>query len=120
VGVAVKHRQLARQVGVLIEHPPENLISSFNFTSVVLDEGTTFTFGSWICVPNGSDGFNSHLANSRVPEASSSIQSSDLDKLINNLDDLLLPDLALQIEKMSVFDETSTYDTPDLVGSDLN
>jgi hypothetical protein len=46
VGVAVKHRQLARQVGVLIEDPPENYMVSFNFTSVVLHEGMTFIFGS--------------------------------------------------------------------------
>jgi hypothetical protein len=44
--VAVKHRQLAYQIGVLIEDPPENLIASFNFTSAVLDEGTIFIFGS--------------------------------------------------------------------------
>jgi hypothetical protein len=46
VGVAVKHRQLARQVGEFIEHPPKNLMASFNFTSAVLDESTTFIFGS--------------------------------------------------------------------------
>jgi hypothetical protein len=46
VGVAVKYRQLAHQVGVFIEHPPENSTASFNFTSAVLDEGTTFIFGS--------------------------------------------------------------------------
>jgi hypothetical protein len=46
VGLEVKHRQLARQVGVFIEHPPENSMSSFNFTIVVPDEGTKFTFGS--------------------------------------------------------------------------
>ncbi|RLN16537.1 uncharacterized protein C2845_PM02G16410 [Panicum miliaceum] len=38
-------------------------MASFNFTSVVLDEGTIFTFGSWVCVANGSGGFNNHLAN---------------------------------------------------------
>jgi hypothetical protein len=46
MGVAVKHQQLARQVEVFMEHPPENSMASFNFTSVVLDEGTTFIFGS--------------------------------------------------------------------------
>jgi hypothetical protein len=46
VGVVVKHRQLARQVGVFIEHPPENLMASFCFISIVLDEGTTFIFVS--------------------------------------------------------------------------
>jgi hypothetical protein len=40
---------------VLIKNPPENLIASFNFTSVVLDEGTMFTFGSWFCIANMSD-----------------------------------------------------------------
>jgi hypothetical protein len=44
--MAVKHPQLARQVGVFIEHPPENLMASFNFTSAVLDEGTIFIFDS--------------------------------------------------------------------------
>jgi hypothetical protein len=45
---------------VFIEHPPKNLMASFNFTSTMLDEGTTFVFGSWICIANGLGGFNSH------------------------------------------------------------
>jgi hypothetical protein len=65
-------------------------------------------------------GFNSHLANSKQPEASPSTSSSDLDDFINNLDDMLLPDLAQQIEKISVFNVTSTRDAPDLLGSDSN
>jgi hypothetical protein len=65
-------------------------------------------------------GFNSHLANSKEPEASSSTPSSDLDEFIDNLDDLLLPDLAQQIEKISIFNVTSTCDAPDLVRSDSN
>jgi hypothetical protein len=44
--MVVKHRQLARQVRVLIEDPPENSMASFNFTSTILDEGMAFTFGS--------------------------------------------------------------------------
>jgi hypothetical protein len=48
MGVVVKHQQLVCQVGALIEDPPVNSMASFNFTSVVLDEGTTFIFGSWI------------------------------------------------------------------------
>jgi hypothetical protein len=65
-------------------------------------------------------GFNSHLANFKEPEAPSSTPSNDLDEFIDNLDDLLLPDLAQNIEKMSIFDATSTRDAPDLVGSDSN
>jgi hypothetical protein len=33
----------------------------------VLDEGTTFIFGSWIRVAKGLGGFNSHLVDSRKP-----------------------------------------------------
>jgi hypothetical protein len=65
-------------------------------------------------------GFNCHLANSKEPEASSSTPSSDLDDFIDNLDDMLLPDLAQQIEKMYVFNATSTRDAPDLFGLDSN
>jgi hypothetical protein len=64
--------------------------------------------------------FNSHLADSRKPEASAPTRRSDLNEFIDNLDELLLPDLAEQIERMSVFDVTSTHAAPELVGSDSN
>jgi hypothetical protein len=38
-------------------HPPMNSMTSFNFTSAVLDEGTSFVFGSWVCVPDGAGSF---------------------------------------------------------------
>jgi hypothetical protein len=44
--MAVKHRQLAHQVGVFIEHPLENLMVCLSFTSTMLDKGTIFIFGS--------------------------------------------------------------------------
>jgi hypothetical protein len=73
VGVAVKYRQLARQVGVFLEHPPENSMASFNFTSTVLDEGTASTFGSWFCIADDGGGFSSHLAETRADGICSSI-----------------------------------------------
>jgi hypothetical protein len=79
-----------------------------------------FIFGSWIYVADGLGGFNSHLPNSKEPEASPSTPSSDLNDFIDNLDDTLLPDLAQQIEKMSFSNSTSTRDAPDLLGSDSN
>jgi hypothetical protein len=79
---------------VLIEDPLKNSMASLNFISTMFDEGTTFIFGSWICVADGLGGFNSHLANSKESEASSSTSSSDLDDFIDNLDVSLLPDLA--------------------------
>jgi hypothetical protein len=120
MGVAIKHRQLVLQVGVFIRHPLENSMVSFNFMSTVLDEGTTFVFDSWICVANGLGGFNSHLVDSGKPEASTSTQHSDIDEFIDNLDELLLLDLVLQIEKISIFDMTSTRAAPELVESDSN
>jgi hypothetical protein len=93
---------------------------SFCFTSTVLDEGTTFIFGSWIYVTNSSGGFNSHLAESRKLEASAPNRCGSLDEFIDNLDDLLLPDLAGEIRRMSVFNATSTRTAPGLLGSDSN
>jgi hypothetical protein len=65
-------------------------------------------------------GFNSHLANSRKLEASTPTRCSDLEEFIDNLDELLLPDLVRQIKNMSIFDAISTCTTPELVGSDSN
>jgi hypothetical protein len=120
VGVAVKYRQLACQVGVFIEHPLENLMVSLSFTSNMLDEGPTFIFSSWICVANGLGGFNSHLINSWKPKASAATQCSNLDSLIDDLDELLLPDLPRQIKNMFAFNADSIHVAPGLVGSDSN
>jgi hypothetical protein len=86
---------------VFIEHPSENLMASFIFTNTVLDEGTTFIFSSWICIANSSGGFDGHLADSRKPEASAASRCS-------NLDELVLLNLTGEIERMSIFDATST------------
>jgi hypothetical protein len=85
VGVVVKHRQLARQVGAFIEHPPENSMVSFNFTSVVLDEGTAFTFGSWLCIADDGGGFNSHHAETSEPTASTPPSCHDIDDFVDGL-----------------------------------
>jgi hypothetical protein len=37
-------------------------MASFNFTSAMPDEGTSFTFGFWVCIAKGHGGFNSNLA----------------------------------------------------------
>jgi hypothetical protein len=67
---------------VFIEHPLENSMAYFDFTSAMLDQGTTFIFGSWICIANGSGGFNNHLAKTsklealQQPDAAISMSSS--------------------------------------------
>jgi hypothetical protein len=105
---------------VFIEHPLENSMASFCFSSTMLDEGTTFIFGSWICISNGSSSFNSHQADSRKPEASTANRCRNLDEFIDNLDELLLPNLVGAIERMSVFNTTSTRVASGLLGSDSN
>jgi hypothetical protein len=93
---------------VFIEHPLENSMASLSFTSTMLNEATTFVFGSWICVANGLGGFNSHLVDSRKPEASAPTRSSDLNEL-------LLRDPPRQIERTSIFDITSIHAAPGLI-----
>jgi hypothetical protein len=93
VSVAVKHQQLARHVRVFIEHPPENSMASFNFTSAVLNEGTTFTFGCWFCIANGRGGINSQLAKSRELMASAPASCPNIDDLADDLGEILLFDL---------------------------
>jgi hypothetical protein len=79
---------------VFIEHPPVNSMASFNFTNAVLNEGTTLIFGSWVCIADGAGGFCRHLIDNMKPEASIAAQRSNLDEFIDNLDEMLLPDLA--------------------------
>jgi hypothetical protein len=86
-------------------------MASFDFTSSMLDEGTTIIFGFWIRIANGSGGFNSHLAETSKPEAPAATPCSDFDEFIDNLDEMLLPDLAGEIKKMSILDATSTRAT---------
>jgi hypothetical protein len=84
---------------VFIEHPPENLMAFFNFTSVALVEGTTFIFGSWVCVADSAGNFRRHLINDMNLEASVASQLNGLDEFIDNLDKTLLPDLTREIEE---------------------
>ena len=56
VGLAAKHRQLARQIGVLASSSA-NSMATFAFNTTVLHQGTTFVFSSYVCVANGSGSF---------------------------------------------------------------
>ena len=83
-------------------------MANFNFNCAVLDRGTIFVFGSLICIANGSGGFDTHLANPKEPEASPTRRSVAADKRTANLGDMLLPDLAKEIEEKLVFNMSST------------
>jgi hypothetical protein len=55
---------------VFIEDPLTNLMATFNFTNIVLEEGMMFNFGSWVCVADGAGDFHQHLVDDENPEAS--------------------------------------------------
>ena len=39
-------------------------MATFAFSTMTPPRGVTFIFGSWVCIANGSGGFDSHLTNS--------------------------------------------------------
>ena len=96
VGLTVKHRQLAHQVGVFIKINLVNLMATFNFNCAEPEQGTTSIFGSWVCITDGLGGFNSHLNNLQEPKTTSAKKSN-----LDDLDEMLLPDLTKEIEKNS-------------------
>ena len=72
-------------------------------------QGATFVFGSWVCVANGSGGFDNHLINPPTLKATSSENSN---KLAGSDDHgvMLLPNLAKEIE-MKLEDNSSSTRT---------
>jgi hypothetical protein len=85
-------------------------MASFNFTSVVLNEGTAFTFGSWVCIANGRGGFDSHLANTKEVEAYAPASCRDIDDLADDLGEIRLSDLNGNHEGESGFNSASIRD----------
>ena len=67
-------------VGQISNNPVVNSMEFINST-LIPEEGTTFVFGSWICVADGQGGFSIHLADSqdlKMNPLSSSGNPSDL------------------------------------------
>ena len=82
-------------------------MATFAFSTMAPPQGATFIFGSWVCVTNGSGGFDSHLTNSPALKI---ITLEDSKKLAGS-DDLgimLLPDLAKEIEAKLEDNSSST------------
>ena len=91
-----KHRQVAQQVADSASSSA-NSMATFAFSTMALPQGATFVFGSWVCIANGSGGFDSHLTNSPTLKITT---SEDSDKLAGSDDQgvMLLPDLVKEIE----------------------
>ena len=88
-------------------------MATFAFSTMTPPRGATFIFGSWVCVANGSGGFDSHLTNSPAPKNST---SEDSNKLARSHDRgvMLLPDLAKEIEPKLEYNSSSIRTQIDL------
>ena len=88
-------------------------MATFAFSTMTPPKGATFIFGSWVCIANGSGGFNSHLTDSPALKI---ITSEDSNKLAGSNDhgDMLLPDLAKEIEPKLENKSSSTRTQIDL------
>jgi hypothetical protein len=117
-GQPVKHRQLARQVGERIEDPPVNSMASFQFTRSVPSQGTTFFFGSWVCVADGEGDFHRFLIDMK-PKTPAAFSQSSLDKFVDDLDDLSIRRSVTRIEEESAFSTTSSGTATTFLGLDL-
>jgi hypothetical protein len=106
-GQPVKHRQLARQVGERVGDPPVSSMASFNFIRSVPSQGTTFVFGSWVCVADGEDNFRRFLVNMR-PKTLAADPHSGPDKFVDELNNLPLHTSAAQVEMESAPGSTSS------------
>ena len=72
-------------------------MASFNFSFPAIDAGTTFVFGSWVCIANGSGGFSSHLINPSNTKPSQKEQLGEITSV-----EILLPGIDEEIESLSL------------------
>ena len=90
-------------MGPLTKDHQKNSMASFDFSFPVINTGTTFVFGSLVCIADGSGGFSSHLINcmsARTPRL------EQLSKI--TYAKILLPGIAKEIESLSLSDPTPT------------
>jgi hypothetical protein len=76
-----------------------------------------FVFGSWVCVADGAGSFRRFLIDMKLktPAAGS---HSDLDKFVDDLDDLSILGSATRIEEESASGPTSSGATTTFLGLD--
>jgi hypothetical protein len=87
---------------VHIEDPQANSMASFKFTSAMRRQGTTFVFGSWVCVADGAGDFRQFTIDVMKPKTLAASLHGDLDEFVDNLDDLSIHGSATRTEE-SVF-----------------
>jgi hypothetical protein len=82
-------------------------MASFKFTRSVPSQGTTFIFGSWVCIADGVGDFQRLLVDMK-PKTSTADPRSDLDKFVDGLDNLLIHASATKIKAETAPGSTSS------------
>jgi hypothetical protein len=93
-------------------------MASFQFTRPVPSQGTTFVFGSWVCITDGAGSFRRFLIDTK-PKTPAAGPRSDLDKFIDDLDDLSIHASATRTEVESASGATSFDAATTFLGLDL-
>jgi hypothetical protein len=92
-------------------------MASFKFIRSVPSQGTTFVFGSWVCIVDGVGNFRRFLVNMR-PKTFTVDPHSNLDKFVDGLDNLPLHASATRIEMEYAPRSTSSSVVATSPGSD--
>ena len=82
-------------------------MASFNFDLPAISAGTTFIFGSWVYMANGSGSFDNHLEDTMSTEVPQIEQLNRITPV-----EFLLPELADEIEKLSLSNTSPTRLAP--------
>jgi hypothetical protein len=90
---------------------------SFQFTRSVPSQGTTFIFGSWVCNADGAGSFRRFLIDMK-PKTSTAGPRSDLDKFVDDLDDLSILAFAARTKVESASSTTSSGAAATFLGLD--
>jgi hypothetical protein len=92
-------------------------MASFQFTRSVPSQGTTFVFGSWVCIADGAGNFRRSLIDMK-PKTPTVGPRSDLDKFIDDLDDLSIHASTARTEVESASGVTSSGAAATFLGLD--
>jgi hypothetical protein len=82
-------------------------MASFKFTKSVPSQGTTFVFGSWVCIADGVGDFRRFLVDMK-PKTFAADPRSSLDKFVDGLDNLSIHASATKIKAETAPGSTSS------------
>jgi hypothetical protein len=92
-------------------------MASFQFTKSVPSQGTTFVFGSWVCIADGASSFRRFRVNMKLKISAAGL-CSDLDKFVDDLDDLSIHASAARTKVESASGATSSGVAATFLGLD--